>query len=136
MLNVVFESSNSASFAYEDGMVASEVLLKSRERASTVLSLAVKPVISLNAIIRNAFPFMKPCFWAPSFPSCVWKVSGVIHSITFPGTGVRLTGPQLPRSSFLPFLKVAVTFSIHSLLFFCLFPFYSLTYFHLLSSNT
>lgn len=83
---------------------------------------------------QECFPLYETMLLGTFFSiMCVERVSGVIHSITFPGTGVRLTGPQLPRSSFLPFLKVAVTFSIHSLLFFCLFPFYSLTYFHLLS---
>lgn len=64
---------------------------------------------------------------------CVETVSRVICSITFPGTRVGLPGPQLPRSSFLPFLKVAVTLSIPSLLFFFLCSFHPLTYFHNLS---
>lgn len=44
-------SSNSVSFVYENIIVASEVLLRSRETASTIPSLSVKPVISLNGVL-------------------------------------------------------------------------------------
>jgi len=38
-------------------------------------------------------------------------VSRISCSITFPGIKVRLTNPQFPGISFLPFLKVDVTFT-------------------------
>ena len=71
----------------------------------------VTPSEKDTKLVRHDLPLVKPCWLSPVtslLSMCLSVISRRICSIILPGTEMRLTVLQFPRSSFFPFLKMGV----------------------------